>query len=44
MLIERDGARGSALTAEAQRLVNAFDTVSAELSEYAMKRLEEELA
>lgn len=43
-LIIRDGARGSKLTEEGERLVTAFDAVSAELSDYATRRLQEELA
>ena len=43
-LISRDGARGSTLTPEGARLVEAFDTVSRDVDEYARKRLQEELA
>ena len=43
-LIERDGARGSTLTPEATRLIAAFDTVNSELSAYADKRMQEEMA
>ena len=43
-LIERDGARGSTLTEAGTRLVAAFDAASDELSAYADKRLQEELA
>lgn len=42
-LIERDGARGSTLTDEAIRLIAAFEKVSLEVSDYATRRLLEEL-
>ena len=43
-LIDRDGARGSTLTPEGERLLNAFDVVNHELSDYATKRIAEELS
>ena len=43
-LIDRDGARGSTLTEAGTRLAAAFGIVNRELSEYADKRLQEELA
>ena len=43
-LIERDGARGSTLTPAGTRLVAAFDAVNRDLSEFATRRLQEELA
>ena len=43
-LIERDGARGSNLTEEGVRLVAAFNAVNQELTEYATRRLQEELS
>jgi molybdate transport system regulatory protein len=43
-LITRDGARGSTLTDEGRRILNAFEVVSRDLDEYANRRLQEELA
>ena len=42
-LIDRDGARGSTLTEDGQRLVSVYQTLEAELTEYANKRFFEEL-
>jgi molybdate transport system regulatory protein len=42
--IERDGARGSTLTAEGERLVAAYDAVSKDVNAYAARRMREELA
>lgn len=43
-LIERNGARGSRLTEEGQLLLKAFDSVNADLTAYARKRVHEEIA
>lgn len=43
-LIERNGARGSNLTEEGALLLHAFDTVNAEVNEFAQRRVKEEIA
>lgn len=42
-LIDRDGARGSTLTAEGRALLAAFDATATRLNEYANEVLREEL-
>ena len=44
LLIDRDGARGSTLTAEGKRLLEIYELLEKEIDEYANKRFAEEVA